>query len=305
MRLYHFYTVNKLKSENELQKHYYEGEIKKLTEKLSQLDDLFHEKLVRVLENKENLELETPENDFTQAFNACNKQELESHFSLDPHAEALEEITLSTKLLKEHFSSEENFFCKLCNNLIVSISQCAKCEILYCKRCISAKLEVSDLCPNCGEAFELGNVPKITKNILNGFKLACPFNCEEVVFYNNIFAHLKECGNRGKVFLCNTCHEKILIPKLNCESDYLRILFEHVELCPQKNSLCKYCNQELIRKDLNLHLENCEERNIKCDKCLFNYPFKMTLSVPHDETHCEEIRKLRKNLELFGKKNGI
>lgn len=230
---------------------------------------------------------------------------MESNFSLDPNAEELEEITLNKSLLKEHFSSEENFFCKICDKLIVNITQCAKCEILYCKRCISTKLESSELCPNCNESFEYGTIPKITKNILNGFKLACPFNCNEDICYNNIFAHLKECANKGKVFLCNTCHEKILIPKLSDEKGYLHILFDHSYSCPEKNSNCKYCKQELLRKDLKLHMENCEERNIKCDRCLFVYPFKMTLTAPHDEVHCEEIRRLRKNLELFGKKNGI
>ncbi len=294
-----------MKSEKESQKNFYEEEIKKLTEKLSKLDDLFQEKLVRILENKETLCPQSHENDISASFKVCNKQELEGLFSLDTHEQELEEITLSTKLLKEHFSSEENFFCRLCDNLIVNICQCAKCEILYCKRCISAKLETNDLCPNCGEAFEFGNVPKITKNILNGFKLACPFNCEEVVFYNNIFAHLKDCSNKGKVFLCKTCHEKILIPKLNCENDYLRILFEHFHICPETNSQCKFCKQELLRKDLKMHLDNCEERNIQCNECLFVYSFKMTLTAPHDQAHCHEIRRLRKNLELFGKKNGI
>ena len=297
--------MNKLKTEKESQKHFYEEEIKKLTETISKLDDLFHEKLVKIIENQELSESKTPNDDKYQAFSACDKQELETNFTLDPNAEELEEIILSTNLLKEHFSSEENFFCKLCNNIIVNITQCAKCEILYCKKCISSKQETSELCPNCNEVYEFGNVPKITKNILNGFKLACPFNCAEDVFYNSIFAHLKECENKGKVFLCNTCHEKILCPKLTDEKGHLSILFDHFHSCPEKNSHCKFCKQELLKKDLKIHMENCEERNIKCEKCLFVYPFKMTLTAPHDEIHCEEIKKLRKNLELFDKKNGI
>jgi len=233
-----------------------------------------------------------------------DKQVLESNFTPDPNSDELEEITINTNLIKEHFSSEENFYCKICYNLIVNISQCSNCESLYCKKCISSKLETNENCPNCNEVFDYGNVPKITKNILNGFKLVCPFKCEEVLFYNNFFNHLKECGNKGKVFRCNTCTNKILVSKIN-EDNYLKILFDHYESCPEKNTHCKFCKEELLRKDLKLHMENCKERNIKCDKCLFIYPFKMTLTAPHDGFHCEEIRKLRKNLELFGKKNGI
>ncbi len=115
---------------------------------------------------------------------------------------------------------------------------------------------------------------------------------------------MKECENRGKVYNCNICNHKILISK-DRDDYYLKSLFEHIVTCPETNTTCKYCKQESLRRDLKIHMENCEERNIKCEKCFFIYPFKLTLTNPHDEFHCEEIRRLRKNLELFGKKNGI
>lgn len=147
-------------------------------------------------------------------------------------------------------------------------------------------------------------MPKITRNILNGFKIQCPFFCEEAIFYSNVLTHVKECEKKGKVFSCNVCKEIILVSKPE-EENFHKILFEHFEFCPDRNAQCDYCKQELLTKELKMHMDNCEERNIKCDKCLFVYSFKMTLATPHDENHCGEIRKLRKNLELFGKKNGI
>jgi len=248
----------------------------------------------------------TPNPDRNKALNLIDIQQLDSNFTLDLNSEDFEDFSISPKLLKESFSSQENFYCKICNNLIVNISQCGKCEILYCKKCIAAKLETNENCPNCGEAFEFGNVPKITKNILNGFKMQCPFNCAETVFYSNILTHIKECNNKGKVFNCRVCQEKILVSKSKLEeNNYHKLLSEHFEFCPERSSQCDYCKQKLLRKDLKTHIHNCEERIIKCDRCLFTYPFKVSLSTPHDENHCVEIRRLRKNLELFGRKNGI
>lgn len=293
-----------MKREKDEEQIKYEEEITQLNEKLSKLDDLFHEKLIKVLENSEINSSKTPEQNESKAFNSCDKQELENNFTLEDYIDEIKEISLSKTLLKEHFSSEENFFCKLCDNIIVNITQCSVCEILYCKKCITIKLETGENCPNCNEQFEFGNVPKITKNILNAFRLNCPFKCDEELIYSNVFSHLNECGNKGKVFICNICNDKVLVSKLN-SNNFHKILYDHYEMCPERNSNCKFCKLEFLKKDLKIHMENCEERNIKCEKCLFIYPFKMTLITLHDEIHCEEIRKLRKNLELFGKKNGI
>ena len=128
--------------------------------------------------------------------------------------------------------------------------------------------------------------------------------CEEFVKYSGIFKHIKNCNYRGKVFNCIECLEKVLISKQN-EENYEKKLLEHLELCPEKNTECPNCKMEMKRRDLHLHSEICEERTIRCEKCYFVYPYKMTLTSNHDSIHCEEIRKLRKNLELFLKKNGI
>ena len=128
--------------------------------------------------------------------------------------------------------------------------------------------------------------------------------CDEFVKYSGIFKHIKECNYRGKIFICTECHEKVLISKQN-EEIYERKLMEHIDYCPEKVIDCKSCNFSMKRREYHLHSEICEERTIKCEKCFFVYPFKMTLTANHDNVHCGEIRKLRKNLELFLKKNRI
>ena len=125
-----------------------------------------------------------------------------------------------------------------------------------------------------------------------------------MVKYSGIFDHVKECSYRGKIFICTICNQKVLISKQN-EEVYERILMDHINNCPEKEVECGNCHSHMKRRELHLHSEQCEERTIKCDKCLFVYPFKMTLTNVHDSVHCSEIRKLRKNLELFLKKNGI
>lgn len=225
---------------------------------------------------------------------------MNNNFSLENNFENWEEITLKPELLKEHFSSQENFYCKLCDNLIVKITQCAKCETLFCKKCISKKLESNENCPICLETFEDGNVPKITKNILYAFNIKCPFNCEtEGISYSSLFSHLKECKMQGKVYSCKFCYEKILISQ--SDNLFQKTFYEHKNNCPEKKADCEFCKQSLLKKDLKLHLSSCEERNIKCEHCQFVYPYKMT----HDENHCAEIKILRKNLEIYKKKNGI
>ena len=217
--------------------------------------------------------------------------------------ENFEEISLSPRLIKDNFSSENIFHCKICENLIINITQCGKCENLFCKKCINLKLQENDFCSMCKETFEYGNVPKITNNIINGFKLNCPLNCgNENLFYSNIFQHLKECINKGKIYSCNSCKEKIIISKEN-EFNLEDYLISHSEKCLEKICECIFCKETLLRKGLKEHLDICEDRNIHCEKCKFNYSFKM--EQPHNEEHCKEISKLRGNLEIYRKKNEL
>jgi len=295
--------MEKIRNEQNFHKNIYENEIKRLNDKISRMEDLFDDKLLGIIENE----------NFTQGVNeslngsvatTLDINEINKHFTLETENKDIEEIVLSTKLLKEHFSSQENFYCKICFNLVVNVKQCKNCEILFCKKCIEHRIKQDENCPNCKEAFIEGVVPKITNNILNNFILQCPYMCDEFLKYTGIFPHLKDCTYRGKVFICIECDEKVLISKQN-EDIYDKKLLEHLENCPEKITDCVNCKQSMKRRELHLHSEICEERTIKCEKCFFVYPFKMTLSTKHDIVHCIEIRRLRKNLELFVKKNGI
>ena len=301
--MYLLHKVEKIRYEQQEEKNLYENEIKLLNEKIAKMEDLFDDKLIQLIENDNNENrIETINGSILPPL---DPEEIGKHFTLETSEEdTIQEIVLSSKLLKEHFSSQETFYCKICYNIVVNVTQCNSCEILYCKKCIEHRTLTDENCPNCKEAFKEGVVPKITKKILDAFILQCPYMCDEFVKYSGIFSHIKECSFRGKIFICTECHEKVLISKQN-EEIYERKLMEHVDNCPEKTIDCRNCNLSMKRRELHLHSETCEERSIKCEKCFFVYPFKMTLTTNHDNIHCGEIRRLRKNLELFLKKNGL
>ena len=301
--MYLLHRVEKIGNEHNDEKIIYENEIKRLNEKIAKMEDLFDDKLISLIENENIDEQLDTMNGIVPPI--LDPEEIQKHFTQETsEEETIQEIVLSSKLLKERFSSQETFYCKICFNIVVNVSQCNSCEILYCKKCIEHRCQTDENCPNCKEVFAEGIVPKITKKILDNFILQCPYMCDEFVKYSGMFNHIKECDYRGKIFICTECHEKVLISKQN-EEIYERKLMEHIDCCKEKQIECDNCKLSLKRRELHLHLEDCEERTIKCEKCFFVYPHKMTLANTHDNTHCIEIRKLRKNLELFLKKNGI
>lgn len=300
--MYLIHTKERMLNNESLYRNMYESEIKRLNEKIAKMDELFEDKLLGIIENEYVFQMNESNNG--SIMTTLDQSEINKYFILDTENKEIEETVLSKKLLKEHFSSEETFYCKICYNLVVNVTQCSNCEILFCKKCIELRTKENEKCPGCKAPFSEGFVPRITKNILNNFNLQCPYLCDEYIKYSGIFSHLNKCNNRGKIFICRECDEKVLIPKQN-EDNFERKLIEHMENCPEKITDCKNCKQNMKKRELFLHNDTCEERTIKCEKCCFVYPFKMTLTSNHDIIHCIEIRRLRKNLELFVKKNGL
>ena len=140
------------------------------------------------------------------------------------------------------------------------------------------------------------------KNILNGFNLGCPLDCGQTILYSKIFEHLKECKNKGKTYSCNSCKEKILISKEN-EGNVEECLDEHLDKCLEKLAKCGFCREKYPRKFIKDHIFSCDARNIQCCECKLIYSYKM--EQPHNEIHCNEIKRLRLNLEIYRKKNGL
>jgi hypothetical protein len=305
--MYFLYSIEKIRNEQSSHNEIYENEIKRLNEKIIKLEELFDDKLEGIIENEDFQNLNANAN-VSESLNGSVvtvlENEINNHFLLETEDKDIDEIVLCPKLLKENFSSQENFYCKICLNIVVNVTQCNNCENLFCRKCIDNLINSDENCPSCKQIFTEGVIPKITKNILNNFILQCPYNCDEFLKYSNIFPHLKDCNNRGKVFSCIECNEKILVSKQN-EENYEKILLDHMGNCPEKITNCIFCRKSIKRRELQIHLDSCEEKTIKCEKCFFVYPLKMTLSNKHDDIHCIEIKRLRKNLELFVKKNGI
>ena len=189
--MYLTHRIETIRNEQNDQKSVYENEIKRLTEKIAKMEDLFDEKLVSLLDNdKLESQLETINGSI---LHAIDPEEIQRHFTLETSEEdTIQEVVLRTKLLKEHFSSQETFYCKICYNIVVNVTQCNSCEILYCKKCIEHRVQTDENCPNCKEVFSEGKVPKITKKILEAFILQCPYMCDEYVKYSGIFKHIKE-----------------------------------------------------------------------------------------------------------------
>ena len=153
--------------------------------------------------------------------------------------------------LPENRVSILEYICPICKGVLLDPQQDKKGHV-FCKRCIELHLLTSNKCPVDDHELSKDKIDSILFiiNILE----------KQSVYCKN---RLRECDWKGNL--------RLLEPHLvnDCMKQFLN--------CPNDG-----CTIKVIRQDLQIHLENCNYRLVKCDYCQKDACLKR-LSLHYDE----------------------
>ena len=131
--------------------------------------------------------------------------------------------------------------CCLCKNVMIKPRECEKCRKGFCKNCIDGyidQLVAGDyqiVCPNCGtENLNLVEPHPLLVRQLSELKGACinaDKGCNLIIAYGDLENHQKECG----------------FTTIKCS------LYG--------------CEAEMKQSEYDRHVQNCEYRVLRCEKC--------------------------------------
>ena len=149
----------------------------------------------------------------------------------------------------------KNFYdiiqCKICFNILKNPYDCTKCGNSFCYNCISNLIKQNKKCPFQCENFSIKQSSLSIISYLSNLKFICKnkeFGCEEIISYQNLDKHDKDCK-----YFYTKC------PNLQCNKKILwNLLEQHLKNeCPYSLIKCKNCNQSFNRNEYEEHLKNC------------------------------------------------
>ena len=168
--------------------------------------------------------------------------------------------------------------CKICFNILKNPYDCSLCGNSFCYNCISNLLKSNKHCPfNC-QNFSIkpssyGIISYLSK--LNFYCKNKDYGCNEIISYQNLDIHEKECKYFYTICPNGQCNKKILWDSLE---NHLK------NECFYTLIKCKYCNQDFNRIEYNEHLKNCKS-------------FQNYLSFSINKNTKDDIKKQQKNFE--------
>ena len=217
-------------------------------------------------------------------------------------------LQLDPSLLTDEFKEfAEELKCPICLNLVIEPRECKTCNQIFCSNCLETWFKspavvrsnqigffgtsnATSSCPMKCPKFE-ESISKKLANMISKIKIKCPNNtngCPNVVQFNDIFSHLKECPMNE--FKCNGCGLKGKLQEIQI----------HTNLCELIPEVCKLCSKEFIRARLQEHQQECPFRVINCELC--NSEMKLLDLKNHTREDCS--LKIIQNYEnLLNQKN--
>lgn len=197
-------------------------------------------------------------------------------------------------IIPKHKDMSTEVICSICLAVIYDPIMCSKCENIFCRSCINSLLKKSFKCPNkC--IFEEKEVGRVLKNLLNKFELQCYFvknGCSSILLYGEFIKHCNNCDYGDFKCLTDNC-------------DFVGIKKEviaHVQICPLKLLLCKYCKEKIYQKEFEGHTKACESKLVNCKFC--NVQIKNKALEKHMNEDCDLIEiECSKCYSKFIKKN--
>ena len=156
------------------------------------------------------------------------------------------EKEIDPELLIDNSSEIDEFVCPLCKG-ILNEPIIDKCSHVFCKACIEKYYNIYKQCP-------------ISKNKIN-IKEITSIN----IITNRINKNKIKCKNYNKG--CDWIG-KILDMKNHILNDCQKTLIK----CPFEN-----CNLLIMKEHLDNHIKECDYRNVECQDCHNNFPFKILI----------------------------
>jgi hypothetical protein len=199
-------------------------------------------------------------------------------------------LTIPTDNVIEYKPFIEDYQCMIQFHLPINPVQCSKCESLICKSCLQEQQAIDERCPSCRDKLVPKELNRIVRSTLDKFFLKCPNpECTEPVKYSKYTKHYMECDYTPRESICTGCDTII---KTN---NKLKEIKEHNKFCNLKEH-CKFCYRIFLYKDLNIHLEQCEVREISCPYCSAKYPYSQAKSHWSKECFTSYIDKREEEL---------
>ena len=150
--------------------------------------------------------------------------------------------------------------CKICLNILLNPYDCSKCGNTFCYTCINKLKESMKKCPFGCTDYEIMPSSFAIKKFLEQLNFTClnkENGCKEIISYNNIDQHDKNCKYINSICPNNQCGIKIQWNLLNnhIQNECLYTLFE----CPK-------CHMKINRKEFVPHTKICGIINKEFDK---------------------------------------
>ena len=145
--------------------------------------------------------------------------------------------------------------CKICLNILLNPYDCSKCGNSFCFSCINKLKESDKACPFGCTDYEIMPSSFAIKKFLNQLHFTClnkENGCNEIISYNNIELHDKNCEYINSICPNNQCGKKLpwYLLKNHLQNECLYTLFE-----------CEKCHLKLNRKELEPHNKLCSAIN--------------------------------------------
>ncbi|KAJ6235859.1 tnf receptor associated factor [Anaeramoeba flamelloides] len=229
-----------------------------------------------------------------------SENDTESEF--EKEVEGLYDLKNSTVPTLDYVSTNisDSLICHLCQKPFFDPVDCP-CSHTFCSLCITDYLKNSTQpkCPICSQSLNRGDLNPthiLIYNLVNELIVRCSNKlqgCTAEVKRIDLEKHSHECQFRTVSCPNKGCTEKILAKDLEqhlevcgfkrvvCPNKGCGQIFnseelqEHLTECLYTLESCQYCNKELIRKNLEIHLKDeCLEIVRNCPYFDFGCPFK-------------------------------
>jgi len=160
---------------------------------------------------------------------------------------------LFTSLLPSHLE------CEICLDVLDDPVQTSCCGQSYCKSCIN-KLK-NQTCPHCRQYLEVFPDRKSVR-FINELEIKCPYHIEDKCKWKGSSSELKNHLEK--------CDIKPIPCTLGCGKQFEKKNEEgHTMLfCSLRKVPCKYCQKNVIHKDMATHHDTCPKMPLPCpNKC--------------------------------------
>ena len=150
--------------------------------------------------------------------------------------------------------------CKICLNILLNPYDCSKCGNTFCYKCINKLKESMKKCPFGCIDYEIMPSSFAIKKFLEQLNFTClnkDNSCKEILSYNNVEQHDKNCNYINAICPNRQCGLKIQWNLLNnhLQNECLYTIYE-----------CEKCHLKLYRKEYLTHTKICGIINKEFDR---------------------------------------